>query len=195
MNLEISDIFKYAYENTNGAISSSEQYELFGKTVHHVYGEILPESLAVLLDDMKLTNENTLYDFGSGLGKVVIQAALCTEARAVGVELSKSRYERAKNAVKRILTKYPKLEPRLTPPNLEFINSDFTKVKLKPNSIIFTCSTCFNESLLEQIKQIATEAKARIYTLRALPGMRADKEFNLPMTWNNSGVPVYLYGG
>jgi hypothetical protein len=194
--IDVAPIFDYAYKDVNGAITPNEQMDTFGQSAHHVYGEIRPESVTVLLKHMNLKDTDVFYDLGSGLGKVAIQAALCTEARAVGVELSVSRYERAKAAAKKIRDQYPELAQRLVPPKLEFINQNFTKIKLPPGAVVFTCSTCFDEPTMNIIKDMVQEARARIYTLRMLPGAAPpDHEFKLPMTWNMNGTSVYYYGG
>lgn len=56
------------------------------------YGEILPAASLALLEAADLGPRDVFVDLGSGTGKVVILAALCTAVgRAVGIELSETR--------------------------------------------------------------------------------------------------------
>jgi len=70
-----------------------------------VYGEVLPEGVQAVLDEintaMPLTAEDVFYDLGSGTGKVAIHAALVTPCRrVVGIELADTRHQHACRALK-----------------------------------------------------------------------------------------------
>ena len=49
-----------------------------------LYGEVTVEGTAILLTEIGLGSDDTLYDLGSGAGRLVVQAALMSGGRAVG---------------------------------------------------------------------------------------------------------------
>jgi len=154
------------------------------------YGEILFESLQTMLNDAKLTAKDTFYDLGSGVGKACMQVALTTPAKAVGIELSKSRVSTALTA-KKLLTEKHTIDLK---DRLELVEKNILHAKFKPNSVIYICSTCYSEELLNHVIQEAKKIKngARIFSLKQLPGCQPVKTYTLPMTWS-SGSSVYYY--
>lgn len=54
----------------------------------------MPEGISKLIDLMELDSSSTFCDLGSGIGRVVLHAAMLSHVKeAVGLELSDSRLE------------------------------------------------------------------------------------------------------
>lgn len=154
------------------------------------YGEITPASASTLIKDLKLTENDTFYDLGCGVGKFCIQVALTTPATSIGIELSPKRYTDAQQAQKILQQEY-----NLNPGDrLQFIEQNILDATIKPNATIYLCSTCFPEKLLTDIvsKIKKVPGPKRIISTKELPGLTATKTYTLPMTWTKKGS-VYFY--
>ncbi|MFA6066398.1 MAG: hypothetical protein WC707_04440 [Candidatus Babeliaceae bacterium] len=179
---------------TGFGIPSDEVLYITRKGGAPTYGEITYEAAQELLEDLKLASYDIFYDLGSGIGKLAVQVALTTPAKKiVGVELSTTRHNTARKIAKQIkkdhkLSKYKKIA---------FENKNITEVSLKDATVIFMCSTCFSQELMQKIMRVLAHHKKglRVVTLQKLP--KNDlfilvKEYRLPMTWSPNS-PVYLY--
>lgn len=183
------EVIKECYKDISGfGIDSQESMLISSKGGNATYGEIKFASLQSILNDLNLTKDDVFYDLGSGVGKVCMQVALMTPARAVGVELSKTRIKKAHEALRR-LEKHYKLRPRI-----EFREEDIVETNLKKAAVVFTCSTCFSEKLLTTIveKCKKTAGTVRLISLKSLPGLSPVKVYQLPMTWI-AQTNVYYY--
>lgn len=64
------------------------------------YGELLPEATFELLEALDLSPKDVFVDLGCGTGKIVVLAGLCSVVgRAVGLELSDTRVNVARDAI------------------------------------------------------------------------------------------------
>lgn len=159
------------------------------------YGEILPESLEKLLQELNVTKKDVFIDLGCGVGKAATQVYWQTPVRkSVGIELSKTRYDKAQG-VKTELQNQNKLDKSR---QLEFQNKNIIDADLSDGTIVFMCSTCFSESLMKAIldKLLVNKNKnLRVVTLKQLPNndrFTLQKTLTLPMTWSN-GTQVHIY--
>ncbi len=178
------------------------------------YGEIKHLSATVLLDALQLTSEDVFYDLGCGVGKLVMQVYLMSPAkRAVGIELSEARCGCARKVLKPISGKLydtcmnceneirkllgqEKLK-KTTKKTIEFFEKDMLKADISDATVIFTCSTCFSDDLMNKlVKKFATlQDGLRVLTLKQLPehpDFKFVRTFTLPMTWSKS-TPVHMY--
>lgn len=166
------------------------------------YGEILYESLKILLDDtpQNLKEDGVFYDFGSGVGKTCVQAYLDYPFKKVaGVELSHKRFTGSEK-IKKELDKQGLIEKGR---KLEFLNKDFAEIKPKDATVIYMCSTCYSADLMNSlITTFANTLKkgTRVITLKPFDapekfGFALVKEYRLPMTWSKDigGSPVHVY--
>lgn len=193
---QIEQIISNTYQDENGFSISGAEREFIEKSGGNpTYGEILPSSLAQLIEKLQLTKYDTLFDLGSGAGKVCIQVALSSPAKAVGIELSKTRCELAQKIKQQlieagILTDIHKLQ---------FIEGNIKDYDLSPGTVFFMCSTCFSDELMKELTHqfLKIPHTIKIVTLRELP-LDHDNRFrlidtlNLPMSWSN-GSSVYVY--
>lgn len=158
-----------------------------------VYGEINHQSMNKLLSSLKVGPKDVLFDLGSGVGKVVLYAALFTKIKkAVGIELSKTRHQEALLALDNA-----KLWANDIRSRCQLVNANLMDVDLSSATIIYTCSTAFSLSFMKDIvKRLALlKQPFRLVSLQDLPD---DKHFhlvdklNLDMSWIRN-TPVYIY--
>jgi SAM-dependent methyltransferase len=173
-------LIKDVYKDISGfGLNAVESAKISSKGGNATYGEILFSSLQTLLYELNLTKDDTFYDLGSGVGKACMQVALVTPARAVGVELSPSRTAKAREALKRVENSYH------IKSKVEFKEENITDVTMKKSAVVFTCSACFPDKLLNDIAEKCkkTPGMVRVLSLKALPGLTPVKVYKLPMTW------------
>jgi len=138
------------------------------------YGEVTPGAVNKLKDEFKFSSQDTLYDLGCGVGKLLSQAFIETPIKTcIGVELSAGRVKNAHGAKKRLdhIVKHkshvlePEVHQNLTAKNrkLEFRHEDITKINWREafdtvsrggRVFIWICSTCFSQELQNNLAQI-----------------------------------------
>lgn len=187
----INDLFT----NISGfSIPTTEREKIGNEGGAATYGEITYDSLKKVLDNLRLKNNDVFYDLGSGVGKVVVQVFLTSPVKkAAGVELSTTRFQHAQK-VRARLAQEGFITPNRT---LAFIEDNILNENLSDATVIFMCSLCFSDQLMNQLTQKFSLLKPglRVVTLRHLPegyGFSLVKELSLPMTWSQS-TPVYIY--
>ncbi len=192
--LQAEQVIENIYENINGfSLSSDDSATMKKLGAASVYGEILYGSLEVLLDTLHINNNDVFYDFGSGVGKAAMQVALNTNAKkVVGLELSADRINRAIRAKERLA----ELGYKNHADRLIFQEEDFLEVPINDATIVYLCSTCFPDDMMEKIvnKIIDLDQPVKIISLRPIDNQVAQlvNEYKLPMSWSE-GLPVYIY--
>ena len=183
------------YKDVSGFDIPQKDYEeILSQGGAPTYGEIPFDSASTLIQEIQPTENDVFYDLGSGIGKFVIQMYLQSSVKkCIGIELSQSRAEKANQALKALLKKTPLEQHR----SLQFIHQNVSQAALDDATIVFMCSTCFSDRLLEEIlhKLSACTKGLRVISLRSLPKnehFSLEKQLELPMTWSK-GSPVYLY--
>jgi SAM-dependent methyltransferase len=123
------------------------------------YGELMPAATLHLLDALALDRDDVFYDLGAGVGKVVLLAAASTPvARAVGVELARSRCDQAERAFAAARrARFPGVR-RAT-----MIHGDLLRVDLADATVAYTCSTAFSSPFMRKLaKRLATLPRLRL---------------------------------
>jgi len=166
---------------------------LFGSS-NEIYGELYYYSVVELLKYLKITPTDHFLDIGSGLGKLVFQIFLSTEAENVtGIEINEERHVIACNIKAKLKQQLPQLFIHRT---LDLIEGDFLNYNFDKISIIYLCSTVFSETLLQNIGtkiNVMPNVKT-IASLRKLPYLthfKITKRIFLHSTWDR--VACYLY--
>jgi|GEM_PF-896276 len=208
-------IMEELYKNITGFIelSPEERASIEGGYTKKcsIYGEILYDSLQYILDKESFGPTDVFYDFGSGVGKVVIQVYLNTPVRkAIGIELSISRNNRALSALDSFkktpyFSRYnhTNIEER----EIDFYHENILKTDISDATIIYMASSCFAPELLEKLVRKFEEINRKglkIITFKELPdyqahGFQLDRTYSLPMSWSINGattaVFVFTYTG
>lgn len=183
------------YEGISGFGISDKEVKFIKKAGGAAtYGEIKFESAQKLLEYLKPTRDDVFYDLGSGVGKFVLQAYLTTDIKkSVGIELSGTRYELAVKALKATA------ESNLFDPHREakFLNENIITADFSDATIVFTCSTCYSEELMEKIAEKLMKLKpgtkiASLKEFKSHPRLKKVETLKLPMTWSDSSS-IYIY--
>lgn len=166
----------------------------FGK--NETYGEIYYYSAAKLLESLHISEKDHFLDIGSGLGKVVFQTFLMTDAHAVtGIEINETRHKTASTIRKSIQEELPELFIKNR--TLTLVQGDFLQSKLDDDiSLVYLCSTVFSFELLramgKKINEMASVQK--IVSFRKLPHVDnfiLHKRLFVHCSWDK--VPCYIY--
>ncbi len=165
------------------------------------YGEALYETIKIILDDVpqELKDGGKFVDLGSGTGKVCFQAYLDYPfAQVIGIELSQKRFDTSLDIYELLQERGLLAKDR----TLKFICEDFTKSKLKGTTVIYMCSTCYSNELMDILAEKISklEPGMQVITLKAFPNpekyrLTLIREYKLPMTWSKDtgGSPVHVY--
>ena len=151
--------------------------------------------------------EGNFYDLGSGEGKPVLAMSLLTQfKKLIGIEflenlnklslLVKQKYEKEIND---IINKNKDLFFFEKPNNIEFIRGDFFENSWEEASVIFVNSTCFSESMMNDIASKANRECKKgtiIITLtKKLYKLNSDWElrdgFRRLMTWGIATIYIH----
>lgn len=179
------------------------------------YGEIPQESAAKLFSNpmVNLQPGETFADLGSGLGRLVVDAALVANVkRAIGVELSTSRSASACHALGNVSKAMPvqgngwraerhQTEVELYQGNILDLGKDF----LGQVNVAYVANLCFRPDLLNAVAvKLSRDLPkgSRVVSLRNLElnkdtkRMKLKGTVDLPMSWSVEGYAqaLYIYG-
>ena len=192
---EVTEIIEDTYNDVSGfSIDTPERQLIENQGGNPTYGEITIEAVSEILNDVPLTSRDLFFDLGAGVGKVCVQVALATPARAVGVELSPTRYQGAQKIKDELLKRNILTDAS----KLQFIEQNIVDTYVSNATVIFLCSTCFSDELMRTLtNKMAHECKSglRVITLKELvphDQFTLVKTYELPMSWSQSSS-VYLY--
>ncbi|KAF2762589.1 DOT1-domain-containing protein [Pseudovirgaria hyperparasitica] len=158
------------------------QYENGG---NNVYGELLPRFIHLIFREMALTSSSVFVDLGSGVGNVVLQAALETGAESWGIEMMP-------NPCKLAASQRAEFSARcalwgIRPGAVHLLDGDFTKndritAMLPRADVILVNNKAFNPELNEllMLRFLDLKEGARIFSLKSfVPANWEIKENNL----------------
>lgn len=186
------------YRDVDGfEIAPSQERRIARARSSPTYGEVMPAATVQLVDALALGRDDVFVDLGSGVGKVVVTAALRSAVgRAVGIELARDRHDRAREVVAR-----GEGEGLLRPGAVELRNEDVMRTDLSDATVLYTCSTAFpyafTERLARRVRKLGRPV--RFVTLQVLDsdlsGFALDAILRLDMSWaRKRKVHVYRVG-
>jgi len=160
------------------------------------YGEISYKAVNRVLRNLFITNDDVLYDLGSGVGKMVLQSYLSFPfKKVIGIELSKHRYTQSIKA-RNLLEQKGFVNLNCTP---LFLQEDFAKSSIDDATVIYIgLKNCSDNFMTMVVKKLAKLKKGlRVITLQRLPNsdfynFTFLKEYRLPMSWTRSSS-IYVY--
>jgi hypothetical protein len=189
------DNLQQLYAKANGhCITNQERSFIAQSGGDATYGEITYESMQTIIDDLKLTAKDVFCDLGCGTGKVATHVYFNSPvSKSIGIELSETRFNTAQK-IKQQLEVAHKLDPKR---RLLFFKENIMFTKFRDISVIYLCSTCYPEKLMQALTTNFLTAKknVRILTLKQLPKnnhFKLVKTYTLAMTWSPQ-TNVYLY--
>lgn len=192
---------RYA-EITGFGIPKEDEELIVCKGGAPTYGEIEYLSLKTILDDLPSSvKKGVFYDYGSGVGKVCVQAYFDYPfKKVVGIELSGKRI----GGAKRVLYDLKRLDLLDPKRKMEFIQCCFLECDTDDADVIYMCSTCYSNELMTKLVKKFSKFKKGLYVItlkdfseedtRAY-GFEKVKEYKLPMSWSRDtgGSPVHVY--
>jgi len=195
------DYISLLYEGHSGFISyqPGEKENAEKDKVFLTYGEILYPSFNKVLDQMEVTEDDVFYDFGSGVGKVGLQFLLKTPAKKItGIEANKKRNDVAVKVYAQVKRELPELFKER---KFECLQKNFLEVDVSDATIIYTCSTLFDENLLADIGKVVDKCP-NIRFLFSIPSVKYDyahipcklpkvKVVEIDCTWDKTKFYVY----
>ena len=142
-------------------------------SVTETYGEILYPSVNKLIALISLTEQDIFVDLGSGKGQVVIQVFLNSVIKeAYGIELLPELHNRAIAAAERLQSDVPNLFH--VSRKISFLSGSFLDIPFTTATVTFINSTCFTQSLLNELGQLI-ENTPSIHTVLSLRPMNTLK--------------------
>lgn len=135
--------------------------------IAEVYGEVIASGVDKLIANYPFTTNDVFYDWGSGLGKIVLQVFMMTEVRAAkGIEIVPDLHRYAQSALEQMKIDLPGFFSAGR--QLEFIEGSFLDVPVQDATIVLTGSPCFPSHLISQIGQRIEETPSihTVFTLR-----------------------------
>lgn len=159
------------------------------------YGEITTAAAERMLLELGITEDDVFYDLGSGLGKLVVQVYLTTDAhKCVGIEISKTRCTYGQNAKQQMQQRGWLKSGR----KLDFLNKDMLECDLSDATVVYTCSAAFTPTLIEGLNdKLVTLQHLRWVVCHSPLVMPPDKWYPpkvipLDMSWTDA-LPTYFY--
>ncbi len=117
--------------------------------LNETYGELYYYSLVKLLKYLNITSQDHFLDIGSGIGKLVFQIFLTTEAASVtGIEINTLRHSIAIQIKEKLQQQLPEIFVK------KFLNlqpGDFLNFELDHITIAYVCSIVLSFELLNSI--------------------------------------------
>lgn len=142
-----------------------------------IYGEIPPDSITQLIDELHLGPDSVFYDLGSGIGRMVLQVHLTTAAKkACGIEIAEERHNIAQKALKNLektglTTLLPDVEAPQNKREVLFEAQNFTEMDISDATSIYMASLFFPKEVMWQLahKLSALKDGTRILSLVKFP--------------------------
>ncbi|MDH5547454.1 MAG: hypothetical protein OEZ43_17885 [Gammaproteobacteria bacterium] len=188
---QISQIFR----GIHGYVDLSEREEAHLRLIKSssTYGEITNIAAQKLIDYIGLGPDDVFYDLGSGVGKLVIQTAMCSPAKKiVGIEFSRQRIKMARMGLAEA-----KAQDLLECSQVKFVCSDLMRRNLNDATVIYSCSTAFPPRFFRKmVKKL--EGMRSGFVFISLSEIKNNPYFDLidtlrlNMSWLPN-TPVYVY--
>lgn len=196
---EVRKVLEDLYDGVKGTIISCTERSRENITSStYVYGEAELQSIEKIFEFVEPKKGEVFCDLGAGVGKQVLTAALLYDFGKVrGVEILTDLHKTSKDILEEFKKKYgSKLPEGKEMPDIDFLKGDFLRADFSEADVLYMCSTCFSDEMMEGIARAAEMMKAgsRVITLtKPLPSDQFEEihhEF-YPMSWGTSQVFIY----
>jgi len=163
--------------------------------VWETYGEILYPSIDRLLSEIVLTKEDVFVDYGSGLGKIVLQVFIKSIVKAAyGIEISSELHQYATKAATQLHHDLPDFFENER--KLVFLQGSFLEVSILAPTVALVNSACFTQNLLAALGKVI-EATPSIHTvlslrpIHTLQRLTFSKSIRIECSWDTALCYVY----
>ncbi|KAI9164425.1 Nucleosomal histone H3-Lys79 methylase [Blastocladiella emersonii ATCC 22665] len=144
------------------------KYEAFSNTV---YGEINPNFVEMLIDNLGIRSNHTFIDLGSGIGNVVLQVAARTECSSYGIEIQPAAAELAQQQLDEFRARLKYLNRRIG--HVELYEGDMLlhpsiPALVRKADVVFVNNYVFQPKLNRALLELFLDLKdgARVVSLR-----------------------------
>ena len=129
---------------------SKQKKMLQNSPLEATQGDVLYDSMSILIEKMALTQNDTFIDLGSGTGRVIFHAFLLSNAKEViGIELEPELHTVALQKKEQIMRELPLFfhEHR----TIELWNSNFLTTNVDNVTVAFISAVCFSQTTLRSL--------------------------------------------
>lgn len=164
--------------------------------ITETYGEILFPSITKIINKINIGPSDVFLDFGSGLGKVVVQFFLQTEIKsAYGIEINPTLHHTATQILNRMKQEQPHCFQNYR--TLTFIRGNFLKTKLPQATIVLLGSPCFSQPMLNEIGKMLNQMESAhtVLSLRPIPSLQRlpfKTAFRVECSWDSALCYLYI---
>ena len=143
-----------------------EQLKAIGGDQAYVYGELTTLGMRALSDRLRLGTGDCFLDAGSGLGRIVFQAAReMGVVKSIGVELAQSRHDLAVEALGR--------EALVCQEKIELIHGNcidqmLWRSRLRDVTVVFLASLFYSDELMKGLARCLEEAAPAVRVVATL---------------------------
>lgn len=141
------DGFRADYMKVNGKITDMGEAG--------IYGEIVSKGIRRLFDKINLSEDDVLYDLGSGTGKVPIQFAMETPCKSnIGIELGETRHKASIRALESMKTSGKEELVTAAEENIAFYKGNILADDpcwTSDATVLFICATAFPLALMNPL--------------------------------------------
>lgn len=185
------ELFQDLYKDVKGSlISRQARDEMQTDDKSFVYGEVLFDNFVEILSQIPIKKGSVFYDLGCGTGK----ACLCSHlmfpfGKVKGVELLTPLF----NSACFVQSKLKSFEDQSAQGSLEFINADMKECDVSDGDVIYLCSTCFSEDLMQKLEEKMASLKEGAWVIsltRSLsaPYLKIEKQNTVEFSWGQATV-------
>ncbi len=162
------------------------------------YGEITPESIEFMLQQVQAKPGEVFYDLGSGTGKAVIFASfLGSFSKAVGIEFVDELCASAQKTLERYNAEVKPLLPlEKQMQTIEFRNADMFSQDISDADVIFTHCTCFDDDMMNRISKMCEGLKSGARVITVTKGLTSPEfislgTFPFRLAWGDATLCFY----
>ncbi|MBS0290367.1 MAG: hypothetical protein JSS07_10100 [Proteobacteria bacterium] len=202
MSIKINDALYQSYlarvyqevQGVQAAYTTSE-YEAFVKEeICVTYGELLYPSVKKIIYEMALDAQDVFLDLGSGIGKCALQIFMQANVnKVIAIEGVSLLHQQAVSVCEKVKSEFPLFWEAGR--DLILDEGNFLHANWHNATTIYTCSTCFTQTLLVAIgNKINQFPQVRqVLSLRPLPTINIPlrKVFGVECSWDSALCFLY----
>lgn len=201
---QIKKRIKNLYRNISGySLDENDPYNHLNNfknknDVVSTYGEIMPNGVSKIIENLFISKNDVFYDLGCGTGKVVTQFYYQTCVKSSnGVEFSTTRFKDAMKIKNKIENQEGKTE-RINFFRYNFLNKN---LDLSNGTIFYSASTCFEDKTMFKLweKIHGNPNLNAIILLTEFPSkcdfsrVKRIKDIKVPCSWSPSDAKIYYF--
>ena len=163
--------------------------------VWETYGEILYPSIDRLLSELVLSKDDVFVDYGSGLGKIVLQVFMKSIVKAAyGVEISSELHQYATIAATQLHHDLPDFFGNER--KLVFLQGSFLEVAIPAPTVALVNSACFTQTLVAELGKVIESTPSihtvlSLRTIHTLQRLIFSKVIRIECSWDTALCYVY----